>query len=400
MKKIDLKYICTTIGNLSGIPIRLLSNKRQVLYHSLVDLPKDPFELYKNDILNIKDNVGYFVTPFFNYYGVLNHQKNTIVIGPTRQIPAMDKDLKEIAFMLGVPQDSVDDFLSAMKSIVTMPLESIMQTLCMVNYVLNGEKISLGEITIYDNTQENIIKDLEQQRIEQIDNDQQLLMQQDVHNTLALEQTIMNIVRKGDTNALKDWIANAPAVRSGILANNHLRHLKNTFIVTVTLVTRSAIRGGMDVEVALSLSDAYIQRCELLSSMADITNLQYRMVVDYTERVERIRQGRTPSQLAIDVANYVQKHLSESITTDDIAKHLFLSRSRLSTKFKQETGTNLCDFILQEKIEEAKRLLRYSDKSLLSISSYLGFSSQSHFSNVFKKLTTYSPGEYREQHNR
>ncbi|MGN1041002.1 MAG: helix-turn-helix domain-containing protein [Candidatus Fimimonas sp.] len=397
MQNFDLNYLCTTIANLSGIPIRLLENKRTTSLFSLVSLPKDPFELCKNEILNIADNVGYFVTPFFNYYGVLNYQNYTLVIGPTRQIPAMDKDLKEMAFRLGVPQDSMNDFLSAMKSIVTMPLESIMQMLCMVNYVLNGEKISLGDITIYDNAQEDIKKIFEQKRLQR-ENDEQRLPQQDVHNTLTLEQTVLNIVRKGDVNALKEWISNAPAVRGGILANNQLRHLKNTFIVTVTLVSRSAIRGGLDVDAALSLSDAYIQQCELLNTMADISNLQYRMVVDYTERVERIRQGCNPSQLAIDVANYVQKHLTESITTNDVAKHLFLSRSRLSTKFKQETGMNLCDFVLQEKVEEAKRLLRYSDKSLLSISSYLGFSSQSHFSNVFKKITKLTPGEYREQH--
>ena len=47
---------------------------------------------------------------------------------------------------------------------------------------------------------------------------------------------------------------------------------------------------------------------------------------------------------------------------------------------------------------QAKRLLRYSDKSLTAISNYLGFSSQSHFSKVFKKYTQRTPGEYREKY--
>ena len=41
----------------------------------------------------------------------------------------------------------------------------------------------------------------------------------------------------------------------------------------------------------------------------------------------------------------------------------------------EEAGESLTDFILKEKTEEAKRLLRYSDKSLTAIGSYLGFSS-------------------------
>ena len=82
---------------------------------------------------------------------------------------------------------------------------------------------------------------------------------------------------------------------------------------------------------------------------------------------------------------------------EDIAKELYLSRPYLSRKFIEETGISLTDYILNEKTEEAKRLLRYSDKSLTAISGYLGFSSQSHFSRVFKKYSGSTPGEYREK---
>lgn len=79
-------------------------------------------------------------------------------------------------------------------------------------------------------------------------------------------------------------------------------------------------------------------------------------------------------------------------------EELFLSRPYLSRKFKEETGESLTDFILKEKTEEAKRLLRYSDKSLTAIGSYLGFSSTSHFSRVFKTYVGSTPSEYREKH--
>ena len=75
---------------------------------------------------------------------------------------------------------------------------------------------------------------------------------------------------------------------------------------------------------------------------------------------------------------------------------LFLSRSRLSTRFKAETGKNLSDYIAEERIEEAKRLLVYTDKSLSAVSAYLCFSSQSHFSRTFKKFTGRTPADYRE----
>ena len=139
-----------------------------------------------------------------------------------------------------------------------------------------------------------------------------------------------------------------------MLAADQLRQIKNTFIVTATLISRAAIRGGMDVDEALSLSDVYIQKCELMNNVERIANLQYHMVFDYAERVEKLRYEKQPSKLVQEVTKYIQRHLSEPISTENIAKSLFLSRSRLSVKFKEETGENLIDFILKEKTEEAK----------------------------------------------
>ena len=144
---------------------------------------------------------------------------------------------------------------------------------------------------------------------------------------------------------------------------------------------------------------SYIQQCELTASPERIANLQYRMLLDYAERVERLHRGAVSSRLTADVANYVQHHLSDAIKTEQIARALYVSRPYLSKKFRESTGETLTDFILKEKTEEAKRLLRYSDKSLTAIGSYLGFSSPSHFSRIFRKYAGSSPHEYRERYN-
>ena len=153
----------------------------------------------------------------------------------------------------------------------------------------------------------------------------------------------------------------------------------------------------MDVEDALSASDAYIQRCELLNDIQRITQLHYDAVLYYTRQVQRIRLGHFPTELVTQVAGYVQHHLSEPITTDRIAEHLYLSRQHLSRRFTRESGMTLAAFVRKEKTEEAKRLLRYTDKSASAISAYLGFSSQGHFARVFRELTGMTPGEYREK---
>lgn len=400
MKDLDLQYLCTTIGNLTGIPIRIFREKQLLFYHSLVTLPKDPVYVYLDEILSVKGHVGYYFTKHFNYYGIVSSGNIRIVLGPTRQVIGHDQELRELAFRADVPADDVDDFVNAMKEIVPMPLESILETLCTFNYILNDEKLKLKDITIYDTEQAELQNLLEQQRANQnlSRSFNEETASKEFHNSISQEQILTDIVRKGDTAALRKWIASAPAIRGGTLASEQLRQMKNTLIVSATLVSRAAMRGGMSAEDALSLSDAYIQRSELLNTPQQIMNLQYHMVLEYTERVEQIRIGKHPSHLALEVSNYVHHHLSETINTEDIAKELFISRPYLSKKFKEETGDNLTDFILKEKTEEAKRLLRYTDKSATMIGSYLGFSSPSHFSRVFKKYTGKTPVEYRNKY--
>lgn len=400
MENIDLNYICTTIGNLVGMPIRIFQNSAQIFYRSVVYLPKDPITAFRDEILAVDSHVSYFVTPYFHYYGILNSGEYKIIIGPTFQVKQSDQTLRELAFLCDVTKDETKEFLDGMHSILPMPLDSILQILCVVNYIVNNEKLTINDIAIHEKEQEKLTMTAENERaIFQFDRDINTAELPELHNTLALEQTILNFIRQGDTLRLREWIKDIPAVHGGTLAFDQIRQLKNTFIITAALASRAAIRGGMDIDDAFTLSDAYIQKCELMNTIEQITNLQYHMIFEYTQRVEKLRLVKVPSKFIANITNYVHHHLSEPISTEEMAKALFMNRSWMAVKFKQETNMTLTDFILKEKTEEAKRLLRYTDKPITSISAYLGFSSQSHFSRTFKKYTGSLPNEYRKRHN-
>ena len=396
MDCIDLPYIARSLGTLSGIPVRLFQGEELQYACFPVKLPRDPMEACRKEVFSIQEHVGYYVSPLFHYYGVINAGDTHIVIGPTSQIMAGDQALRELAFQLDVPKEEIPDFVSGMHAIVPMPPESLLQMLCTVNHLLNdGEMLEISDIAIYDEEQEALKSGVEKRRTERFYGESE--QPQETHNTLALEETLMDIVRRGDTAALKSWLASAPAVHGGTIAGDQLRQLRNLFIVTATLASRAAIRGGMKENDAFALSDGYIRRVELLTSYAKIINLQYNMLLEYTEQVEKLHRGRHPTKLATEVANYVRHHLSEAITVEDMAAEFYMSRPYLSARFKQETGETLTEYILNEKTEEAKRLLRYSDKTAAAIGAYLGFSSTAHFSRVFKKYAGLTPREYREK---
>lgn len=124
MERVDLQYLCTAIGNLSGIPVRVYENDIQTFYTSMVDLPKDPLTLCRAEVFAITDHVGYYITPQFHYYGVLNAGTVKLVVGPTRQVMEREQDLRELAFRLDLSGDEAESMLSGMRSIVRMPVEA------------------------------------------------------------------------------------------------------------------------------------------------------------------------------------------------------------------------------------------------------------------------------------
>lgn len=391
-----LHYICTMIGNLSGVPIRIYKNRSLIFSHSVVWLPVDPICLCEDEILDIRSHIGYCTAQFFYSYGIVNYEDYSIISGPTRLTSARVQELRELAFLAGVPSEETDAFVSGMRAVISLPLESLLQMLLSVNFFLNEEMLEITDLTIREDEQQMYNAQLGREQAEHR-YDQDLLdpVAQEVHNTYRTEQTLLDLIEKGDVSALDEWLKDAPAVRPGSIAPDQLRQVKNTLIVTATLASRAAVRGGMDVEDAFSLSDAYIRKCELLQTPDRIINLQYHMVLDFTSQVSNLKLHGNSSALAAAVAEYVRHHLSDPVSTEKIAEKLHFSRTWLSRKFHEETGIPLSDFIRIKKTEEAQRLLRYTDKSLREISVYLGYSSQSHFQTAFKKQLGVTPMQYR-----
>ena len=114
----------------------------------------------------------------------------------------------------------------------------------------------------------------------------------------------MNLIRKGDSVSFSELLKKSSGFNIGMMADNPLRQSKNTFIVIATLASRSAIQGGMDPDDAFTLSDEYIQKCELLNDFYQINNLRYLMMMDFTKRVNQLQEGSQTSQLVAAVTNY------------------------------------------------------------------------------------------------
>lgn len=92
---------------------------------------------------------------------------------------------------------------------------------------------------------------------------------------------------------------------------------------------------------------------------------------------------------------FIQEHLTQSVSIDEIAEESGLSPSRFKAKFREQVGVTPLYYMNSLKIDLAKEMLKNSGQSVIQIAFALDFASSNYFSAVFKKFTGYTPGEFR-----
>ncbi len=153
----------------------------------------------------------------------------------------------------------------------------------------------------------------------------------------------------------------------------------------------------MDSEIAYNLSDLYIRKMDRCESVEEIFSLHSAMFSDFTSRMRTLIREKTYSLPVHKVMEYISRRLQDPLTVEHLAEVAGLTPSYLSTLFKKETGLALSEYIRRERIDMAGQLLQYTDYSCTDIAEYLCFSSDSHFSRVFREYVGLTPTEYRKR---
>ena len=97
---------------------------------------------------------------------------------------------------------------------------------------------------------------------------------------------------------------------------------------------------------------------------------------------------------------YIAHNLSRNVTRADVAAEVHLNEEYFSRLFSRQTGFTFKDYLLGEKMREARKLLETSSLPVSIVASKVGYDNFSHFSQIFKKLVGESPQEYRRNHKK
>lgn len=218
----------------------------------------------------------------------------------------------------------------------------------------------------------------------------------DIHGTYAMEQEMVRLVREGNLNYQKHMSRMAVTGTIGKLSDDPDRQMKNAMLVCIVLFSRAAIEGGLSPEISLTLTDHYFQGVENCKNMQELQTLARTMQDDFVMRVHRIRNSSISRPIQ-EVCDYINLHLEENPSLEQIARSTKYSKCYLSRKFKEEMGVSVGAFVMNRRLERATDLLKSNSLTVKEICERLKFCSSSYLAKQFKAVYGVIPSEWREQ---
>lgn len=107
------------------------------------------------------------------------------------------------------------------------------------------------------------------------------------------------------------------------------------------------------------------------------------------------RKSTQKDDMVNKAMKYIDSHLSESLSVEEVAEYVGFNRSYFSREFKAKSGENVTDHILRKRIEKASALMKSGEHSPSKLAAAVGYSDVKYFQKIFKQYTGYSIREYR-----
>lgn len=210
--------------------------------------------------------------------------------------------------------------------------------------------------------------------------------------TYRYEEQILSLVQTGDTQQLRDCLAELSNSVVPDNAPSPLRSEKNYTIIILEKLSSLAIQSGYDISDTYRLRNFYIRLIEEKEKLIEVLYVRDCAIIHFTELMHHlVNQNFSP--LVKSAMQYIGLNLYTVLKVSDISKSFFVSKSTLSSRFKEETGLSVIEYIQTRKISEAKLLLR-AGLSPGEVATTLCYYDYSHFAHTFKKITGVTPKSF------
>lgn len=402
MKKKDPKLLIQiqTASEAFGVPVFVVDENKVIFNSNDKVFPNVLIKEFNNFFFSLKNKPEFFVKRltseeiYFAIHFDLDGKKYALLGGPCfNYLPTSEELFKNFSFSSDI---SFAHYESIKKYVTEYDLPKVVKILKFFYSLTTGQEISDEEIMM--NSSEFLLDD---SAVE--DESTTLINKQNIseNKTISYNEqiTLLNMIKDGDI----DTLSRMPQFvfdRVDHIVEKDKDNALYLSIAMVTLVSRAAIDGGVEIYYALSKSDHYIRRLDSTKNIQEINVIIKQMVYDYAYEVYRAKKKKKYSTTINRVINYINLNIHNHITLEDIADYVGLNHKYLSRYFIKEVGMKISTYIRKQRLNEAVTLLKYTNEDYSSIAYKLCFPSQSYFVEVFKKEYGLTPKAYRKAYSK
>jgi len=215
---------------------------------------------------------------------------------------------------------------------------------------------------------------------------------------LESERELMGKVKIGDRTGAKEILN---SILGTILFKDigELGILKARMLELLSILNRSAVEGGVDIDVMLEKNLAYVNKVMHIDNQEDLCAWISRALNEFIELVYSSQDARKVTQIRPAI-NYIDANFDKLITLAEVARASHLSVSRLAHLFKEQMGITIIDYLTSVRIERAKQLLLATEQNCTEICFEVGYNNQSYFTRTFKSLVGMTPRQFRARNKR
>jgi len=171
-----------------------------------------------------------------------------------------------------------------------------------------------------------------------------------------------------------------------IASNRPIRRLEGLFMRVIS-----------QVEIAAQLDTGFWAEVDDIRSAVEWIR-RYRMLI-YAQVAKSTDLTKTMVCM-LKAVLFIRQHAAGTLHAEDAAEHVNMSRSYFSQIFKKLTGSTFNDYLRQERIRAAERLLCETNRPVSWIANAVGYGDSKYFSQIFYEQTRLLPSEFRAQFNR
>ena len=164
-------------------------------------------------------------------------------------------------------------------------------------------------------------------------------------------------------------------------------------IELTTLLSRVAMDGGARTDSIYELNSRFLVLMSKEQSVDDLCYLLQDVVESFMDAMFSSKDKGNP--YIRSALKYMAENYDQPLTLAQMADIVGLSKSYFSTLFHEIVGVSFREYLCHIRVEESKRLLLSSEYSLTDIAIAMGFTDQSHYCKVFKRIVGMPPGQYR-----